>query len=120
MKIALTAREKNIDTAMDPRFGRAPFFVVYDTEWGSYSFIDNEQNLNAAQGAGVQAAQNVVKTGADVLITGSCGPKAFRVLQTSGIDIVVGVSGSIKEVIERYNKGELKAAQGPDVEGHWV
>ena len=44
MKIALTAREKNIDTEMDPRFGRAPFFVVYDTEWGSYSFIDNEQN----------------------------------------------------------------------------
>ena len=120
MKIALTAQTKDLNTEMDPRFGRAPFFVVYDTEWGSYSFIDNEQNLNAAQGAGIQAAQNVIKTAADVLITGSCGPKAFRVLQASGIDVVVGASGPVKEVIERYNKGELKVAQGPDVEGHWV
>ncbi|HHH84326.1 MAG TPA: dinitrogenase iron-molybdenum cofactor biosynthesis protein [Firmicutes bacterium] len=120
MKIALTAKEKNLDTEMDPRFGRAPFFMVYDTEWGSYSFIDNEQNLNAAQGAGIQAAQNVIKAGADVLITGSCGPKAFQVLQTSGIEIVVGASGPAKEVIERYKNGELKKAQGPDVESHWV
>jgi predicted Fe-Mo cluster-binding NifX family protein len=120
MKIALTAQEKDLNTEMDPRFGRAPFFVIFDTEWGSYSFIDNEQNLNAPQGAGIQAAQNVIKTGADVLITGSCGPKAFRVLQASEIKVVTGASGPVKEVIERYNKGELKAAQGPDVEGHWV
>ncbi|HDS03541.1 MAG TPA: dinitrogenase iron-molybdenum cofactor biosynthesis protein [Firmicutes bacterium] len=120
MKIVLTAREKSIDTEMDPRFGRAPFFVVFDTEWGSYSFLDNEQNLNATQGAGVQAAQNVVKAGADVLITGSCGPKAFQVLQASNVDVVTGDQGLIKEVVERFNRGELKAAQGPDVESHWV
>ena len=74
MLIALTAIEESLQAEVDSRFGRAKKFMIYDIEKGTYSFIDNKQNLNSPQGAGIQSAQNVVETGAEAVITGHCGP----------------------------------------------
>lgn len=120
MKIALSAAGKNKTDMVDQRFGRASYFVVYDTETDSYTAFDNEQNLNAAQGAGIQSAQNVVKTGAEVVITGHTGPKAFKVLEAAGIPIYLAPSVSLSEAVEKLKKGELKKIDNADVEGHWV
>lgn len=105
---------------IDPRFGRAAKFILVDTETGSVQVEDNTQNLNAAQGAGIQAAQNVSRLGAQVLLTGHCGPKAFATLRAAGIQVITGVEGTVGEVVERFKRGELSPSDSPDVEGHWV
>ena len=99
MKIAITSKGKDLDAEMDPRFGRAVYFIVYDTDDGSFSVIDNEKNLNAERGVGVQAGQMVVSAGAGVLITGNCGPKAFRVLSTAGVKVYTGAEGTVKRYL---------------------
>jgi predicted Fe-Mo cluster-binding NifX family protein len=119
MKIAITSQKNSLDSEIDLRFGRASGFIIYDLEFGSFEFVDNEQNLEAAQGAGIQAAQNILEQKVGALITGHCGPKAFRVLSSAGVKVYTDASGSINEVIEKYKNGELKEALSADVEGHW-
>lgn len=121
MKIALTVATDSEGGVVDARFGRAFGFMMYDTESGEYSFTQNSQNLHAAQGAGIQAAQNVINAGVEAVITGHCGPKAFRVLNEACVPVVLGMQGvDIKEAVAKYEAGELGAAASADVEGHWV
>lgn len=120
MKIVITASGKSLESTIDPRFGRANYFIEYDTETGDYACYDNVQNLNAAQGAGIQAAQAVERIGAEWFLTGHCGPKAFRVLNAAEIKVAVEVKGTIAEVIENFKQGQYVAIDSPDVEGHWV
>lgn len=120
MKIAITSSGGNLDNEIDLRFGRAKGFVIYETNDDSFEFIDNVQNLEAAQGAGIQAAQNIVNKDVEAVITGHCGPKAFKVLSTSGVKVYTIEAGKISEIIEKFKKGELQEADSADVEGHWV
>lgn len=119
MKIAITATGDMLDAEIDPRFGRAKFFALYETDDDSVEFVGNEQSLNAPSGAGIQAGSNVVKTGAKVVITGNCGPKAFRTLEAAGIKVVTGAKGTIREVAEKFKKGEYEYTSAANVEGHW-
>jgi predicted Fe-Mo cluster-binding NifX family protein len=120
MKIAITSSGTTLDDEVDPRFGRAKYFLVYDTENDALHAVENQQNLNAAQGAGIQAGQLVAATGATALLTGNCGPKAFQVLGQAGIDVCVQVHGKVRQAIEDWKAGKLTAAAGANVEGHWV
>ena len=120
MKTAITSSGQDLDSKIDLRFGRAFGFIIYDMDDDSYKFIDNTQNLNASQGAGIQAAQNVVNQNVDAIITGNCGPKAFKVLSSAGVKIYIGAEGTIKETIEKFKKNELQEAETANVEGHWV
>ena len=120
MKIAVTAQGTDIEAAVDPRFGRTRYFIVVDTETQEVSVVDNQVNLNAAQGAGIQAGKKVVELGVQAVITGHVGPKAFATLQASGIDIYNGASGTVTDAIEQFNSGKLQRAQTADVEGHWM
>ena len=81
MKIAVTSQGPDLNSQVDPRFGRAKSFLVVDTETGEFSVHDNTQNLNAAQGAGIQAGRTVVDLGVSAVVTGNVGPKAFATLQ---------------------------------------
>jgi len=85
VKIIISSQGGNLDSAVDPRFGRAAQFILYDTETASYETISNAQSLDAAQGAGIKAAETISRLGAQVLITGHCGPKAFETLKAAGI-----------------------------------
>jgi predicted Fe-Mo cluster-binding NifX family protein len=120
MKIAVTSKGTDLSSEVDERFGRANHFIIYDTETGDYRAIDNRVSMNIRQGAGIQAGELVVREDARVLLTGHCGPKAYRVLSTAGVEVFTGCEGTVEEVIERYSKGELKKAQAPDVGGHWA
>jgi predicted Fe-Mo cluster-binding NifX family protein len=119
MRIAITAAGESLDSEIDPRFGRAKFFALYETDDDSVEFVDNDQSLNAPSGAGIQAGSNVTKTGSKVLITGNCGPKAFRVLEAAGIKVVIGAKGTVGEVAEKFKRGEYEYATSANVEGHW-
>lgn len=120
MKIAVTTTGKDLDSNIDLRFGRAYGFIIYNLEDDTFNFIDNVQNLNASQGAGIQAAQNVSNQNVDALITGHCGPKAFKVLSSADVKIYTGAEGTIKEIIEKFKKGEFQETSEADVEGHWM
>jgi predicted Fe-Mo cluster-binding NifX family protein len=120
MKIAISSTGPSLESAVDARFGRAKLFLIMDDANGSVQVLENRQNIDAAQGAGIQAAKLVSDFGADVVITGHCGPKAFRTLEAAGVRIILGVQGSVEEAVKRFEAGELKPAGSPDVEGHWV
>lgn len=120
MKVAFTTAGQDLDAALDRRFGRAAKFLIYDLEAESFEVLENAQNLNAPQGAGIQAAQVIVASGAEALVTGHCGPKAFRVLQTAGVGIFNSGASTVREALAAYQAGEMEPAEDADVEGHWV
>ncbi|MBN2643807.1 MAG: NifB/NifX family molybdenum-iron cluster-binding protein [Victivallales bacterium] len=120
MKIAVSTTGNSLDAELDQRFGRAPRFLIVDTDSGNVDVVDNVQNLNAAQGAGIQSAMTIAGTGAQAVITGHCGPKAFRVLSEAGIKIYNTEAKTVREAITLYSDGKLNAADNADVEGHWL
>ena len=120
MRIAVSSTGTTLESQVDPRFGRAAFFLLVDTDSGSVSAHDNAQNLNAAQGAGIQAAETVSRLGAEAVITGHCGPKAFRTLRAAGIQVVVGPEGTVADAVEQFKAGKIVPTEAADVEGHWA
>jgi len=120
MKIAISVNSSDMEDKMDMRFGRAKKFMIYDTEAKTNEVIDNTQNLNAAQGAGIQSAQNVVNTGVEAIITGHTGPKAYKLLSESGVKIYHSDEKCVKDIIVDFTSGILKEADSADVEGHWI
>jgi len=117
MKIAVSASGDNLDSNVDQRFGRCPYFIILETEGNeikSHKVINN-QATEAMRGAGIQAAQTVANKGAEVVITGNIGPNAFNVLSQTGIKVVTGVSGKVGEVVKKYLNGELKETTQPTV-----
>ena len=119
MKIAFSTSGEGLDAPLDARFGRAPKFLVYDLQEGGFAVIDNRQNLNAAQGAGIQSAETVVRSGAAALVSGHCGPKAFRVLSAAGVKVYASDAPTVAAALEDFKAGRLREASGADVEGHW-
>lgn len=119
MKIAVSSKGKNLEAEIDPRFGRAAYFILVDPETMAFEAIENQQNLQLPQGAGIQAAQTLVEQGAEILLTGNCGPKAFRILKVTGVKVAVGVTGSVQEAINRFKEGRIGYTEAPNVEGHW-
>ena len=119
MKIAVTSQGNDMSSTVDPRFGRARRFIVVDLHSGAFEAVDNETNTNAMQGAGIQAASTVRRSGASAVLTGHCGPKACQSLQAAGIRVYTGASGTVAEAVDRFRNKELGEAQGPDVGGHW-
>ena len=119
MKIAITAGGPGPEGRFDMRFGRAAYFVLYDVDKDSWESHANTQNLEAAQGAGIQAAQTIQRLGASVLISGHVGPKAYRVLAANGTKIFSATAQTVQEAVDAYKKGILTPLTGPDVEGHW-
>jgi predicted Fe-Mo cluster-binding NifX family protein len=120
MKLAISAQGAGLESPVDPRFGRATYFVVVDTDTGDIRAQDNAVNLNAAQGAGIQAGKNVVDLGVEAVITGHVGPKAFATLQAGGVKVYTGASGTVAEALDQFKAGKLRCTETPDVEGHWV
>ncbi len=120
MKISISSQGSSPDSAVDPRFGRAAQFLIYDTNTYSYEVVSNSQSLDAAQGAGIKAAETISKHGARILITGHCGPKAFSTLKAAGIEVFTGAEGlSVSQAVDKYRSGQLNATNSSDVTGHW-
>ncbi|MBW1729757.1 MAG: NifB/NifX family molybdenum-iron cluster-binding protein [Deltaproteobacteria bacterium] len=119
MKIAVTSTGQDITSEVDPRFGRAPYILVVDSDSMDIEVIDNRENANSLKGAGIQAASAVSKKGAQVLLTGHCGPNAFKALKAAGIAVVNGAQGTVSSGVKAYLEGNLKEAEEPGAEGHW-
>jgi len=118
MKVAISSSGKTLESNVDSRFGRCPYFVIYDTGSGDLKAIDN-QGRQAMGGAGIQAAQMVSDEKVEAVITGNIGPNAFKVLSSASIDVFSGVSGSVENAIEKIKSGQLKTTTAPDAPSHF-
>ena len=119
MKIAVTAKGKNLSAEVDPRFGRAAYIVIVDTETMDFEVIDNAANVNAFKGAGIQAATMISERGVEALLTGYCGPNAFTTLEAAGIKVGSDTAGTVAEAVETFKKGDVRYSDAPNAEGQW-
>lgn len=119
MKIAFTTTGTTLEAPLDSRFGRASRFLIYDTDTEVFQSVDNQQSVNSAQGAGIQAAEVIVRSGAGCLVTGHCGPNAFRALSAAGIRIYSSTAATVAEALEAFQAGALATMHSADVKGHW-
>ncbi len=118
MKIAVTSLGPEVNSQVDPRFGRAACFVLVDMETLELQAVENA-GAAAGGGAGVNAAKAVIDAGAEAVLTGNCGPNAERALKAAGVKLFTGVSGTVAEAIERFKEGKLIEACGPSVPSHF-
>jgi predicted Fe-Mo cluster-binding NifX family protein len=118
MKICVSAATNDLDALIDPRFGRCPYFVIVESETMQFEVIPNMAS-DAMSGAGIQASQTIAGKGVKVIITGNVGPNAFQALSAAGVKIVTGAFGTVREVVEKYKRGELGEAGAPTVRGHF-
>jgi predicted Fe-Mo cluster-binding NifX family protein len=119
LKIVISASDPNLEARVDPRFGRARFFLVVDSDTQEFQVVPNRPNLQAVQGAGIQAAALVSRYKPKAVLTGHCGPKAFHTLAAAGIDVIVDVEGSVREAVQSYKAGKYKSTSRPNVADHW-
>ncbi len=120
MKVAFTAKGKDLDAPMDTRFGRASNFLVVETDSGELTVVDNTTNLNAAQGAGIQAAQSVIESGACCLICDFVGPKAHRVLSEGDVKMYSTKAATVGEALILFLNNELEETTTANAREHWT
>jgi predicted Fe-Mo cluster-binding NifX family protein len=114
MKICITSEGTSLDSKIDPRFGRCRYFMMIDTDTMAFNAIENA-SIQASGGAGIQAGQLMASNQLKAVLTGNVGPNAFQTLQAAGIEIYTGVSGTVREALEKYKEGAYKKTQGPTV-----
>lgn len=119
MKIAITSQGTDLSARMDQRFGRAEFILVIDPQTLEFEVLDNEKNKNAFKGAGIQAAAMISDADATVLMTGFCGPNAFKTLSAAGIKVVNDQDGTIMDAVNRFKTGDIVYATSANKDGHW-
>lgn len=118
MKVAVTTSGRDLSSQVEPRFGRCPNFLIVNTETMEFEVVPNS-SVGSAHGAGIGAAQTVASKGVEAVLTGNVGPKAHSALSASSIKVVTGVSGTVRDAVERYARGELRASDMPSVQGHF-
>ena len=118
MKIAISSTGDNIDSDVDPRFGRCLKFLIVDPNTMHAEALENS-SVHSAHGAGIGAAQKVASLNVGAVITGHVGPNAYSALSRTGIKIYTGAVGTVKEAITQYKEGNLKEATNPTVSGHY-
>lgn len=119
MRVAITTTGTTLDSEVNPRFGRAEYILVHDTDTGKTQAIANQINMGAAQGAGVQTAKRIAEAGAEAVIASHVGPRAYRALASQGIKVYLAEGLAASEALERLQQGELAESSSADVEGHW-
>ena len=119
MKIAVTSTGTDLDSQIDPRFGRAAYILIVDSDTFDFEVLDNKENVNAFKGAGIQAASMISSKGAEILLTGFCGPNAFKALKAAKIGVANDASGSVRDAVLAYLDGKLPLSDEANVEGQW-
>jgi predicted Fe-Mo cluster-binding NifX family protein len=118
MKICITSKGTSLDSEVDPRFGRCAYFIILDIESMKHEIIENS-NAQTSGGAGIQSGQLVSEKNVEAVLTGNVGPNAYDTLSAAKIKIITGVSGIIKDAIEKYKNGEFNTVDNPTVDSHF-
>jgi len=118
VRIAISATGPSLDAEVDPRFGRCQYFVIVDPDTLEFEALENTSQM-ASGGAGIASAQTVANKGVQAVLTGNCGPNAYQTLEAAGIEVITGVSGTIRDAVEGYKSGRFRATSGPSVGAHF-
>ncbi len=118
MKVAVSATEKDLEALLDPLFGRCAYFIIVDTDDMSFDAFENP-NITLQEEAGIQSARFVISKGAGIVITGHCGPNAVRELLKEGIEIIVGLMGTVRQVVDTCITGRLLTTDKANVEEYF-
>ena len=119
MRIAVTSKGTVLDSEVDPRFGRAPYILIVDTDTLAFEVVDNSSNVNAFKGAGIQAAVMISEKGAEVLMTGYCDPKAFDTLEAAGVKVVSDITGTVQDAVRFLKEDKVIYSVAANKEAHW-
>ena len=117
MKVVVTANGRDLEAPVSPIFGRCPAYVFVDTETMAFEAVENPA-MNAAGGAGIQAAQFVVERWAQAVVTGNVGPNAFGVLAAASVPVCLLGGGTVREAVEAYKAGKVQPLGGANVPAH--
>lgn len=117
MKIAVSSKGPGLADAVDPRLGRCEYLLIVDSDTMQFEALANE-NKDRGGGAGIQTASTIAERGAAVVLTGNCGPNAYETLSAAGVQVITGMSGTVRDALDRYKRGEVAASGGPSVESH--
>jgi len=118
MRIAVTSMGDDLEAQVDPRFGRAQSLLIVDTDTMEFEAVANP-NVAAGGGAGVQTAQMVAAKQVEAVVTGNAGPNAYQTLSAAGVKVYTGATGSVRQAIEAFVRGELQEVSGPSVGSHF-
>ncbi|MGQ9673963.1 MAG: NifB/NifX family molybdenum-iron cluster-binding protein [Candidatus Aminicenantales bacterium] len=118
MKIAISASQADPSGQVDPRFGRSPYLIFVDPDTMEFEAVENPY-VASSSGAGIQSAQLVSEKGATTVLTGSCGPNAFQTLRAAGVEVIIGVTGTVEEAVRQYKAGTFRATARPNVPSHF-
>ncbi|WP_321494217.1 NifB/NifX family molybdenum-iron cluster-binding protein [uncultured Desulfobacter sp.] len=119
MKLCITSTGKEINANVDPRFGRAPWFLIIDTDTGNIIEAVENHAATQGQGAGISATNLLSDKNIDAILTGAVGPNAAQVFQTTGISLVEGLSpqDTVQEALAKFKQGsyaQAKTSQSTD------
>jgi predicted Fe-Mo cluster-binding NifX family protein len=120
MRIIVSSQGVDVTSRVDPRFGRAAYFLVFDTSDESLEVVNNDQNVNATHGAGIQAAEKVAGKNVDIVVSGDFGPKAFQALQAAGVKTAIWADGTVSQAIELARNNQLEICDKASTGGHWM
>lgn len=119
MRVAVTAQGADLESAMDPRFGRCRNFVIVDSDSDTDKFeAFSNESVTASGGAGTQSAQFLANKGVGAVITGNVGPNAARALEAAGIKVYAAASGTVRDALRAYKAGKLSPISGATVDSH--
>jgi len=118
MKIAVSATGPSLDVQVEPRFGRCQYFIIINPDTMEFEVVNNSGAM-AGGGVGISTAQMIVGKGVDAILTGHCGPNAFQVLTTAGVNVTTDVSGTVQDAVRDYKEGKYRASSQPNVPGHF-
>jgi predicted Fe-Mo cluster-binding NifX family protein len=118
MKLTVSSSGKDLNSQLDPRFGRCAYFLVINPDDMSFEVFNNDSAVLGG-GAGIQSAQFLASKGVDAVITGNCGPNAVQTLSAAGVELYSGQTGTVKEVVERFRNGNITPTSVPNVSSHF-
>jgi predicted Fe-Mo cluster-binding NifX family protein len=117
MKIAVSSTGPGLADPLDPRLGRCEYLLIVDPDTMEFEAFENE-NKTRGGGAGIQTARTIAELGATVVLTGNCGPNAHETLTAAGVQVITGMTGSVRDALDSYKRGGVTASNGPNVQSH--
>jgi predicted Fe-Mo cluster-binding NifX family protein len=108
MKIAVSSTGKTLDSAVEARFGRCPYFLIVNPTTMEFEAIANA-SAEQGGGAGIQSAQLIAEKGVSIVLTGNCGPNALKVFEKAGIQVIIDVTGPVSQAVKKVSAGSIKS-----------
>lgn len=111
MKVCIASQGADLESLVDPRFGRAAHLLVVDTVTGEVEDLGGA--TGAAHGAGIRAAQAVLRVLPSALVAAKVGPKAHDVLSAAAIPVYQVEGVTVAQALRLLKAGLLPALEGP-------